>query len=134
MKNLVGGHILAVSTPFLNSEQEITKRKKDIEACNTVSQYIPELNCDLTEFRQATSADISAYDIVILVVHLRETKTLQVWKGLREKPGVTVVLTSKAQEAMLTGIEFDLIGFKAFSVAIDNVDTFMPLRSYLSRR
>ena len=60
-----------------------------------MSQYIPELNCDLMEFRQATLADISAYDIVIIMVLLCEIKMLQVWKGLYEKPGVIVVLTSK---------------------------------------
>jgi hypothetical protein len=134
VKNLVGGHILAVSTSFPCSVQEITKKEKDIEASNSVSQYIPELNCHLTEFRQATSADISAYDIVIIVALFREPKSLQVWKGLREKPGTTVVLTSKGQEVMLTGIEIDLVGFTAFSVAVDNADTFVPLRSYLSRR
>jgi hypothetical protein len=86
------------------------------------------LNCNLTEFRQATSADISSFDIVIIVADLREPKSLQAWKSLREGPRVTVVLTSKGQEATHTGKEITV-----FSVATDNVDTFVPLRSYLGR-
>lgn len=117
---------------------EITNSKKDTEAAASAPQYIPELNCELKEFHQACSADmvsnLSAYDFVLIVTRLREAKSLQKWKSLREKRAVTVVLTSKGQEAIDSGEEVNLAGVTAFSVAIDIADTFIPLRSYLGRR